>query len=123
MVEVVAEPHPKHIPHFAVAALDGRVIRYQELWQRRNLVLVLAAADEHDAAMTYASTLQALHNEFEEAETTVVVTTDLVRGLPSPAAIVADRWGEILHIETPTADEQSRFPDVEELLAWIQFAR
>lgn len=123
MTDVVAESHPKHVPHFDVRALDGQLVRYQELWQRRNLVLVLGAPDQRDAARRYASTLQSHHREFEETETTVVVTTDPVRGLPVPAVIVADRWGEIVHIETTTAAEPSRFPDVQEILAWIQFVR
>ena len=114
---------PKHIPHFEATALDGRPIRYRDLWQRRNLVLVLAAPDQRDAAMKYASTVQSRYGEFEQAETTVVVTTDPVPGLPTPSVTIADRWGEIVHVETPAATEPSRFPDVEELLAWIQFVR
>lgn len=119
----MSEPHLKHVPHFEVRALDGRHVRYQELWQRRSLVLVVAAPHEREAAANYASALEMRHDEFEEAEAAVVVTTDSVRGLPVPSAIVADRWGEILHMETPAAGGASQLPDADELLAWIRFAR
>jgi hypothetical protein len=62
-------------------------------------------------------------NEFEESETTVVVTTDSVPGLSAPRVLNADRWGEILYIEAPAADDLSRLPSVDELLSWVRFAR
>lgn len=39
------------------------------------------------------------------------------------AVVVADRWGEILHIASQSAADLSRLPSVDELLSWVQFAR
>lgn len=73
----------RQVPHFDVTSLAGRRVRYEELWQRRNLVLVLADPREREAALSYASKLEVRADEFDKAETTVVVTTDSVRGLPA----------------------------------------
>jgi hypothetical protein len=42
-----------------------------------------------------------------------------VPGLPVPCALAADRWGEILHLET---GPDGQFPAVDELLTWVHFA-
>lgn len=39
-----------YIPHFDVTTVDGTRVRYDEIWQHRNLVLVLADAPQRDAA-------------------------------------------------------------------------
>jgi hypothetical protein len=67
-----------HVPHFDVTTLDGRRVRYEEIWQRRNLVLVIVPPHEREAAARYALELQAHRDELEQAETTVVVTADAV---------------------------------------------
>jgi hypothetical protein len=51
-----------------------------------------------------------------------VVTADAVPKLAAPAAMVADRWGEILYLQAASGDETSRFPAVDELLSWVHFA-
>jgi hypothetical protein len=112
-----------YVPHFDVITLAGQRVRYQEIWQRRNLVLVIVSPREREAAVLYASQLEGRRNEFEEAETTVVVTADIVPGLSAPRVVIADRWGEILHIEAPVAGDVSTLPNVEELLSWVRFAR
>jgi hypothetical protein len=111
-----------YVPHFDVMTLDGRHVRYDDIWQRRNLVLVLVSPQNRDDGARYASQLQAHRDEFEREETTVVVTTDPVPKLNAPAALVADRWGEILYLETAPGGQMSRFPDVDELLSWVHFA-
>jgi hypothetical protein len=58
---------------------------------------------------------------FEEEETTVVVTIDAVPKLAAPAALVADRWGEIAFLEQASAGQPFRWPDVDELLSWAHF--
>jgi hypothetical protein len=109
-----------HVPHFEVTTLDGHRVRYQEIWQRRALVLVVVTASEREAAAHYASLLKARQSEFEDAEATVVVTAEAVPGLSPRRVVVADRWGEILHSASPPAGE---FPAVDELLSWVRFAR
>jgi hypothetical protein len=112
------------VPHFDVTTVDGHHVRYDDVWQRRNLVLVLISPQEREDGARYASQLQARRDEFEREETTVVVTSDAVPKLPTPAALVADRWGEILYLQTASGDRTSRLPDVDvdELLSWVHFA-
>ena len=111
-----------YVPHFDVTTLDGRHVQYDDIWQRRNLVLVLVTPQERDAGARYASQLEARRAEFEREETTVVVTTDAVPQLAAPAALVADRWGEILYLETASGGQTWHLPDVDELLSWVHFA-
>ncbi|HEY7186485.1 MAG TPA: hypothetical protein VH436_08050 [Vicinamibacterales bacterium] len=108
------------VPHFDVTTLDGRRIRYQDIWQRRNLVLAVVSAADRDGAARYASELQARERDFDREETTVVVTADAVTGLPAPAVVVADRWGEIFHLEAASGST-SNLSDVDELLSWVHF--
>jgi hypothetical protein len=115
------EPRLGYVPHFDVSTVDGRRVQYDEIWQRRNLLLAIVSASERETAAQYASQLQARAEEFEQEETTVVVTVDVVPPLSVPTVLVADRWGEILFRESP-GDRTWRLPDVEELLSWVHFA-
>jgi hypothetical protein len=116
-----AEARLGYVPHFDVTALDDRRVRYDEIWQRRNLVLAVVSPNEHDAGVRYASELEARRQEFEQAETSTVVTADAVPTLPAPSVLVADRWGEILYLETASGGRTFQFPDVDELLSWVHF--
>jgi choline dehydrogenase-like flavoprotein len=110
-----------YVPHFDVTTIDGQRVRYDDIWQRKNLVLVLVTSQEREAGARYASQLEARRAEFEREETTVVVTTDAVPKLTAPAALVADRWGEIVFLETVSDGQTFRSPDVDELLSWVHF--
>jgi hypothetical protein len=112
-----------YVPHFDVTTVSGQRVEYDQIWQRRNLVLLVACPPEREAALQWASQLDARRPEFEDAETTVVVTTEAVPGLSPPQVVVADRWGEILHLETPPAGDLSQFPHIDEVLSWVRFAR
>jgi hypothetical protein len=111
------------VPHFDVATLDGRRVRYQDIWQRRNLVLVVLPSDQRDSVNRYVQPFTSRLQEFEEGETAVVVTTDPVPGLAPPRVVVADRWGEILHIVTAPGGQVSELPGVDDVLSWVWFTR
>jgi hypothetical protein len=111
-----------YVPHFDLRSVDGRRLHYDEVWQRRNLVLVVFTANECETAAQYASRLQARAEEFRQEEATVVVTVDVVPTLSAPTVVVADRWGEILFHDSPS-DPMWRMPDVDELLSWVHFAQ
>ena len=111
-----------YVPQFDVTALDGRHVRYDEIWQHRNLILVVVTPQEREAATRYASQLEGRLNEIEHEDTTVVVTADAITGLSAPTALVADRWGEILHLESVSSGQDSPIPDIEELSSWVHFA-
>jgi|SRR5688500_1865131 hypothetical protein len=116
-----SEPRLGYVPHFDVTTIDGRRVRYQDIWQRRNLVLVVVIPSELETGSRYASQLEAHRAEFEAEETIVVVTSDAVPKLDAPAALVADRWGEIAFFERASVGQPFRWPDVDELLSWVHF--
>jgi hypothetical protein len=116
-----SEPRLGYVPHFDVTTIDGRRVRYQDIWQRRNLVLVVVIPSELETGSRYASQLEAHRAEFEAEETMVVVTSDAVPKLDAPAALVADRWGEIAFFERASVGQPFRWPDVDELLSWVHF--
>jgi hypothetical protein len=98
-----SEPRLGYVPHFDVMTIDGRHVRYDDIWQRRNLVLVVVTPAERETGSRYASNLEARRAEFEAEETAVVVTTDAVPKLAVPVALVADRWGEVVYLERSSA--------------------
>jgi hypothetical protein len=116
-----SEPRLGYVPHFDVTTIDGRRVRYEDIWQRRNLVLVVVIPSELETGSRYASQLEAHRAEFEAEETMVVVTSDAVPKLDAPAALVADRWGEIAFFERASVGQPFRWPDVDELLSWVHF--
>jgi hypothetical protein len=118
-----AEARLRYVPHFDVTTLNGQRVRYQDIWQRRNLVLLVVSPHTRTAAVQYASQLDTRRQEFEDAEATVVITSDAVPAVSPGRAVIADRWGEVLHIEGPPRDDISEFPSIDELISWVQFAR
>jgi hypothetical protein len=118
--DVIAMPIREQVPHFDVNTIDGRRVRYSELWQHRNLVLVLINADDR-RARSYIQALQAHAGDFLVRETALVITSEPVTGFRTPTVVVADRWGEIVH-ET-VAPEASMLPSGEDLLEWVNFVQ
>ena len=109
------------IPHFDVATLSGQHVRYSDLWQHNNLVLV--SVDARDPALQqYVRDLQAREAEFAAANTALVISTDSVAGLPVPEIVVADQWGEVIQAFEPSGPHAA-MPSADELLEWIAFVR
>src|SRR5687768_5242965 len=88
------------VPHFEVKTIGGELFSYSTIWQRRNLVLLAIPAAESEAPGTYVSQVEARRPEFIAKDAECVVTADRVPGIQSPAVVVADRWGEIVHVAT-----------------------
>ncbi len=108
------------VPHFTVHGLDGTPVAYLDIWQQRNLVLAVlgdpAPSDEADAWVREGASYA---DEFSRLEATVVITRDVVAGLPAPAVLVADRWGEIA-VAASGPDALSRLSALE-ALEWLRF--
>jgi hypothetical protein len=107
------------VPHFEVTTLQGRKVEYSTIWQRRNLVLI--SVPPEDAVSTRAYTLQ-LATELpagSEHDTEWVVTRDIVAGLRRPGVLVADRWGEIVHVAA--GPDVADLPRPDELSEWITY--
>jgi hypothetical protein len=100
------------VPHFDVRSIDGETVTYSTIWQRRNLVLVMLGEGNGGE---YASELRAHAADFAAHNTVCLITRDSVAGVPGPGVVVADRWGEIIHIA------EGDLPAVSELLEWVDY--
>jgi peroxiredoxin len=107
------------VPHFEVKTLEGDLFSYSSIWQRRNLVLVAIPAEQSEASRSYISQLVARRSEFGAEEAECVLTGDRLRGIHSPAVVVADRWGEIVHVAASSTVAELTSP--EELLDWVHY--
>ena len=106
------------VPHFIVRNLDGDAVSYSAVWQHRNLIL--AAVPAGAAFEEYVSVLADRTSSFG-FDTDCVITHDMVDGLPYPGVVVADRWGEIVHLAS--AADEARLPDVGELQEWVDYVQ
>lgn len=104
------------VPHFEVKTSSGDLFSYSTIWQRRNLVLVALPAESDDR---YPSELGARKAEFQERVCACVITRDRVPGVPTPGVVVADRWGEIVHVAAPP--DVAGLPTSSELLEWLNY--
>ena len=106
------------VPHFEVRTSGGELFRYASIWQHKNLVLVALPGDMPAGARDTLE--QATRGDgFQRRESIWVVTRDHVPGLQAPAALVADRWGEIVYVtETSRVDE---LPTSSDLLDWLDY--
>jgi hypothetical protein len=105
------------VPHFEVRTLEGDVFSYSTIWQHKNLVLVTLREATGDGS--YPSDLNARHEAFHDLESACVMTRDRVAGVPAPAALVADRWGEVVYIAA--AAHVGELPAPSELLEWLDY--
>lgn len=107
------------VPHFDVVTIDGLRVRYGDVWQQRNLVLVCV---EPSTSQFYVRMLQERAAEFTAAETALVISAQPIAGFPCPGVVVADRWGEVVHV-FQRKDVCDAEPTPDELLDWIGFVR
>jgi hypothetical protein len=103
------------VPHFELTTVDGARVPYQEIWQRKNLLLVSVAGAPGD---DYPASIARRLGEFAALDTSVVVTRDAVPGVPAPGILIADRWGEIVCISPIGGSDR---PTPEALMDWLRF--
>jgi hypothetical protein len=109
------------VPFFEVIDAAGATVRYRDVWQRKNLLLVMVP----NQSQLFASILDSLHARMPELtahDTAVVFTPDAVADLPMPGVVVADQWGEIYHVAAIDPDDP-RAIDPDELLEWLRFVQ
>jgi hypothetical protein len=109
------------VPHFEVKNLQGQLISYSEVWQHRNLVLITLRDDDSDSTRRYLTDLTNRIPEFSNQNTTCIITRDEVPGVPAPAVVVADKWGEIIYIAAKP--DVGDLPMPQELLDWIDYVQ
>ena len=109
------------IPRFNVRTLEGNDVAYASIWQRKNLVLITVPAVEPAGSSGSLSQITARLLPLIPADTACVITRDTVTGIPSPGVVVADRWGEIVHVAA--ASTVADLPSVPELVEWVDYVR
>jgi hypothetical protein len=107
------------VPHFEATTVEGERVRYADIWQRRNLVLVSVAGLEPRAAAHYGARMRERLSGVPD--TICVVTPDEIEGLSAAGALVADRWGEI-HFASG-ASGAAGGPQPDELAEWLAYVR
>lgn len=108
------------IPHFAVTAIDGRLVRYDAIRQRQVLVLVCLPLDGAGSPPDDITRLLSGVEAFAD-DTACVVTCDPVAHVEAPAVVVADQWGEVTHVST--AATVAGLPRSEDVLTWVHAVR
>ena len=107
------------MPFFKISRIDGSAVDYRNIWQRRNLLLVLVPAGEPKWA-AYVAQLSPRASDLAAHDTEFIVTCDRVPGAPSPGIVVADRWGEIFYVG---ATEAGSLPSPDELIEWLRYVQ
>lgn len=107
------------VPHLSLRRVDGTTFNYTDIWQRRNLLLVTLTGDDRERETAYIANLAARDEALQQHEATVVITRDRVDGLPAPAVIIADRWGEIYFAES--ALDVASLPRADDLVEEMRF--
>jgi hypothetical protein len=106
------------VPHFEVQTTSGDRFSYSSIWQRKILVLINLSPTA-DIDEDYVRELKRHDAEFIERDSICVVTRDGVSGLPAQGALIADQWGEIVHVVT--ANDVDDMPTARELLEWVDY--
>jgi hypothetical protein len=110
------------VPHFAVTNLQGETVSYSTIWQRRSLVLITVPSSDPDGTFGhYVSQLTAQGPALQRSGCEWIVTRDAVTGVPCPGVVVADRWGEIVHIAA--GSEARELPLPQELVEWVTYVQ
>ena len=110
------------VPHFSVKRPDGSEVCYAaDVWQQRNLLLVVLPDRSGNGFAEYAAGLAERRADMAAAETTLVVTTEEVPGAPRPGVLIADRWGEIQLAAQATRPRD--LPQADELLEWLRYVQ
>ena len=100
---------------------EGTLVRYEDIWQRKNLLLVSLPENEPVAA-AYVASLSALEmRDLAACDAVVLITATRIEGVPSPGVVVADRWGEVYYVQD--ADNASSLSPPDQLMDWLRFVR
>jgi hypothetical protein len=108
------------MPMFTALSADGSLVSYEDIWQRKNLVLVTLPED-NPTRTAYTTSLNMLVDSIACSDTTVVITTTPIDGVPCPGVVVADRWGEVYFVQQ--AARASELASPEELIEWVRYVQ
>jgi hypothetical protein len=109
------------LPFFEVTTVDDGRVRYADLWQRKNVVVVSLPRSATAHGSEYANEIARRSAEFDSFCAVCIVTRDAIRGVPLPGVVIADRWGEIQFLASSAA--VADFPDPQELLDTLDYVQ
>jgi hypothetical protein len=109
------------VPHFSVTTIDGDTCRYADLWQRKNLLLVLIPRTESAHRDAYIAKLREHTPDLDAHHSSCVITSDEVAGVRAPAVVIADRWGEIVF--QAEGDSVAALPGPESIIEWLRYVQ
>ena len=107
------------VPHFDVTTIDGVQVAYSTIWQRRNLLLIsLHTGGPALLRPPLLGELEGCQEQLRALATATVITDSAVEGVPAPAVVIADRWGEIYVVRRC---HDTGLPDAAEILDWLAY--
>ena len=109
------------IPHFDVTRVHGEPFSYSTIWQRRNLVLITLPVLDTPPDNSHIKGFTSRAEEFTAQNAELCITRDRIAELPAPGVLVADRRGEIIHVETTAS--VTGLPSAQELLDWLAYVQ
>ncbi len=112
----------QRLPMISVATVDGDATVPLRRAGRRATVLV-TVHPECDACRAYLDALAREQAEIEEWDGRLVTTyadAELAdAGIPAPAVLIADQWGELFVVEP--AGESHAFIEPAEVVSWLRY--
>jgi hypothetical protein len=124
MIESRAEPAQLRagdfLPSFTSETLDGREVPDTQLWQRRNVVLLVAPQEAIATQSSYMTLLERRISELRPSDTSLVISHQPIAGVSLHSIVIADRWGEIVHLaHLPSGT----WPSIDDVVEWVEFIR
>jgi hypothetical protein len=110
------------ISPFDGEAIDGHRLPYEEVWQRRNVVLFVLSPSARAEASAYLSDVDARLSQLRPNDTSLVISHQTIAGMPRDGLVITDRWGEIVHVRELTSRPQE-WPSVDDIVEWVEFVR
>ena len=107
------------LPFFSAITLAGERVRYEELWQRKNVVLVCLPPQPSEGDDEYVAELAERAAEVESHAAACIVTRDAVAGIAAPGLAIADRWGEVQYLASSATTRG--LPDVTDILDTLDY--
>jgi hypothetical protein len=108
------------LPAFTSETLDGREVPDTQLWQRRNVVLLVAPREVIATQSSYVASLDRRISELKPSDTSLVISHQPIAGVAMRSLVIADRWGEIVHLaHVPSGN----WPSIDDVIEWVEFIR
>jgi hypothetical protein len=107
-------------PHVEITTRDGARVPYVDLWQSKNLLLIVLAPDD-PGSRTYLAEIDARMSDLTINDTACVVSFDAIRHVGRPSVVIADRWGEVQFAIHEAAARD--LPAVDEIIDWLRYVQ